>query len=76
MKTLLVEALAVPFWVLLPLVSLVNAVEVVVVHWPTRPWTPGFPGLGKVKESLDSMRCTEFMSGLSATLAWQHKSPS
>lgn len=75
MKILLVEAFAVPFWVLLPLV-LVNTVEVVVVHWPTRPWIPGFPGLGKVKESLDSMICTEFMSGLSATLAWQHNSPS
>ena len=52
------------------------AEAVVLIHRPTRPWIAGFPGLGRVKESLDSMRCTLYMSGRSDTTAWQHSSPS
>jgi hypothetical protein len=52
------------------------AEAVVLIHRPTRPWIAGFPGLGRVKESLDSMRCTLYMSGRSDTMAWQHSRPS
>lgn len=60
-----------------PLLALVfvSAVEDVVQR-PTRPWIPGLVGVGNTKESLESMRWTEFMSGLSRTLDWQHNRPS
>ena len=51
-------------------------VVVVVVHRPVLPWIAGFPGLGSVNESLDSIRCTLCMSGRSGTTAWQHSRPS
>lgn len=63
-KLLPVETLVPPVCVLLGLV-LVNAEDEVVVQRAVRPWIPGFPGLGNVNESLESMRCTEFISGLS-----------
>lgn len=51
---------------LLVLVVRVKADVEVVNRPPTRPRSPGLPGLGKVNESLESIRWTEFMSGLSA----------
>lgn len=53
-----------------------EAVVVAAVHRPVLPWTAGFPGLGSVNESLDSIRCTLCMSGRSDTAAWQHSRPS
>lgn len=74
-KLLPAEALVAPVYPLLALV-LVKAEVEVVVQRPLRPWSPGLPGLGKVNESLENMRWIEFMSGRSATVAWQHRSPS
>lgn len=62
-KLLPPEALVIPVLVLVALVFV--KAEEAVVHRPVRPRIPGFPGLGKVKESLDSIRWTEFISGLS-----------
>lgn len=57
--------------VVLPLV-LVSADEVLVVQRPTRPCSPGLPGRGRVEESFDIITWRVFISGLSATTAWQH----
>lgn len=49
-------------------VFLVRALELSVVILLTRPCVAGLPGLGRVNESLESMRLTEFISGLSETV--------
>lgn len=62
-------AIVTPVNVLLALVVfLVKALELSVVHLLIRPCVAGFPGLGRVNESLESVRLTEFISGLSETV--------
>lgn len=58
------------------LLLLLKFVEAVLLQCPCLPRIPGFPGFGSVKESPESMRRTDPISGLFLTLAWQHNRPS